>query len=46
MSTGGLICLVAYKIFAADVFDANQPLPEMHMFPDHHRMLKLFLGLP
>ncbi|GJN80554.1 hypothetical protein PLIIFM63780_004081 [Purpureocillium lilacinum] len=44
MSTGGLICLVAYKIFAADVFDANQPLPEMHMFPDHHQMLKLFLG--
>ncbi|KYK61756.1 DUF1760-domain-containing protein [Drechmeria coniospora] len=43
-STGGLICLVAYCIFAADVFDADQPLPEMHLFPDHDLLMKQFLG--
>ncbi|KND92136.1 hypothetical protein TOPH_03173 [Tolypocladium ophioglossoides CBS 100239] len=44
LSTGGLICLVAYFVFAADVFDADQPRPDMLMFPDHHLLLKQFLG--
>lgn len=44
LSTGGLICLVTYFVFAADVFDADQPRPDMLMFPDHHLLLKQFLG--
>lgn len=44
LSTGGLVCLMAYCIFASEVFDARQPLPDMYMFPDHHLLMKLFLG--
>ncbi|KJZ77060.1 hypothetical protein HIM_03381 [Hirsutella minnesotensis 3608] len=43
-STGGLICLVAYCIFAADVFDADQPRPDIYMFPDHRLILQRVLG--
>ncbi|PFH63241.1 hypothetical protein XA68_15875 [Ophiocordyceps unilateralis] len=44
LSTGGLVCLMAYCIFASEVFDARQPLPDIYMFPDHHLLMKLFLG--
>ncbi|RCI08346.1 hypothetical protein L249_8813 [Ophiocordyceps polyrhachis-furcata BCC 54312] len=44
LSTGGLVCLMAYCIFASEVFDAHQPLPDIYMFPDHHLLLRLFLG--
>ncbi|RDA85484.1 hypothetical protein CP532_0018 [Ophiocordyceps camponoti-leonardi (nom. inval.)] len=44
LSTGGLVCLMAYCIFASEVFDAHQPLPDVYMFPDHHLLLRLFLG--
>ncbi|PHH73587.1 hypothetical protein CDD80_3718 [Ophiocordyceps camponoti-rufipedis] len=43
LSTGGLVCLMAYCIFASEVFDARQPLPDMYMFPDHYLLMKLFL---
>ncbi|KAM4068161.1 yap-binding protein [Hirsutella rhossiliensis] len=44
LSTGGLLCLLAYCIFAGDVFDADQPRPDMYMFPDHHLLMKKYLG--
>ncbi|RDA91058.1 hypothetical protein CP533_3062 [Ophiocordyceps camponoti-saundersi (nom. inval.)] len=44
LSTGGLVCLMAYCIFASQVFDAHQPLPDIYMFPDHHLLLRQFLG--
>lgn len=44
LSTGGLVCLLAYWIFAVTVFDADQPLPEMHLFPEHEQLLTKFLG--
>lgn len=44
LSTGGFLCLLAYCVFAADVFDADQPRPDIYMFPDHHLLMKRFLG--
>lgn len=38
------MCLLAYCLFAGDVFDAHQPRPDIHMFPDHHLLMKKFLG--
>ncbi|KAK5989144.1 hypothetical protein PT974_10644 [Cladobotryum mycophilum] len=48
LSTGGLLCLNAYWMFAADVFDADRGLPDRQLFPrymlpEHHRLLKNFL---
>ncbi|KAM0254835.1 hypothetical protein ACHAQJ_006375 [Trichoderma viride] len=49
LSTGGLVCLNAYWMFAADVFDADrglsnrEPLPQ-YMLPDHQVLLQSFLG--
>ncbi|ROW12627.1 hypothetical protein VMCG_00110 [Cytospora schulzeri] len=44
LSTGGTICLLAYWVFSSTVFDADQPQPEMHIFPDHYNLLENFLG--
>lgn len=44
LSSGGLLCLVAYWVFAADVFDAHQPRPAMYMFPHHHSLLEHYIG--
>lgn len=44
LSTGGTVCLLAYWVFSSTVFDADQPQPEMHIFPDHHDLLENFLG--
>lgn len=44
LSGGGLLCLIAYWVFAADIFDADQPRPAMYMFPDHHALLKHYIG--
>lgn len=44
LSGGGLLCLMAYWVFAADIFDADQPRPAMYMFPDHHVLLKHYVG--
>lgn len=44
LSTGGLAALVAYRMFATDLFDAQYPVPDLHVFPDHHALLQNFLG--
>ncbi|KAK1247960.1 hypothetical protein MKX07_000848 [Trichoderma sp. CBMAI-0711] len=49
LSTGGLICLNAYWMFAADVFDADRGFPDeqlipQYMLPDHQTLLTNFLG--
>ncbi|GAO14110.1 hypothetical protein UVI_02038000 [Ustilaginoidea virens] len=44
LSGGGLLCLIAYWVVAGDVFDADQPRPEMFTFPDHHELLRHCLG--
>lgn len=44
LSTGGTICLMAYWVFSAAVFNADAPVPNMYIFPEHHAMLDLFLG--
>lgn len=43
ISGGGLLCMIAYWVFAADVFDSDQPRPEMHIFPDHQELLKHYV---
>ncbi|KAL6853156.1 YAP-binding/ALF4/Glomulin [Trichoderma novae-zelandiae] len=49
LSTGGLICLNAYWMFAADVFDSDRGFPDeqlmpQYMLPDHQVLLQRFLG--
>ncbi|KAI3399357.1 hypothetical protein diail_7084 [Diaporthe ilicicola] len=44
LSTGGMICLMAYWVFSSTVFDADAPTPEMYLFPDHLTLLENFLG--
>ncbi|KAL1836554.1 hypothetical protein VTK73DRAFT_5022 [Phialemonium thermophilum] len=39
LSTGGSICLVAYWVFSSAVFDADQPKPDMYIFPEHAALL-------
>ena len=42
LSTGGVICLLAYWVFATDVFKADAAMPNLRMFPDHHAMIEKF----
>ncbi|KAK6073640.1 yap-binding protein [Seiridium cupressi] len=44
LSPGGVVCLIAYWLFSTDVFQADSPRPDMHIFPDHHTLLERFLG--
>ncbi|KAH9906394.1 DUF1760-domain-containing protein [Xylariomycetidae sp. FL2044] len=44
LSPGGVVCLIAYWIFSADVFKSDSPVPEMHIFPEHLTILERFLG--
>ncbi|KAI0405468.1 YAP-binding/ALF4/Glomulin [Xylaria palmicola] len=44
LSQGGIACLIAYWIFSTDAFGADNPDPQMHLFPEHLSMLQLFLG--
>ncbi|KAI1173734.1 YAP-binding/ALF4/Glomulin [Nemania sp. FL0916] len=44
LSQGGTASLVAYWIFSTDAFSSDNPNPELHIFPDHLDMMKLFLG--
>lgn len=44
LSQGGAACLIAYWIFSTDAFNADNPSPEMQIFPDHLNMIRLFLG--
>lgn len=43
-STGGLAVLVAYWMFATDMFDAQYSIPDFHIFPNQHVLLQNFLG--
>ncbi|PMB73380.1 hypothetical protein BM221_000801 [Beauveria bassiana] len=43
-ATGGLAALVAYWMFATDLFDAQHSIPELYLFPHHHALLTAFLG--
>ena len=43
LSTGGCISLVAYWLFSAAVFDADQTIPQINIFPDHFLAMKKFL---
>lgn len=45
ISPGGAVCLMAYWIFSRDVFDADQPEPDMFIFPDHLAITERFLGM-
>lgn len=44
LSPGGAVSLVAYWLFSTDVFQADNPQPDMHIFPDHLTLLQRFLG--
>ncbi|EFY91378.1 YAP1-binding protein 1 [Metarhizium acridum] len=44
ISGGGLLCLIAYWVFAGGVFDADQPRPDVYVFPDHQQLLKHYIG--
>ncbi|KAK8019167.1 hypothetical protein PG990_004305 [Apiospora arundinis] len=44
LSPGGAVSVIAYWIFSAEVFEANHPSPEMHLFPEHKTLLERFLG--
>ncbi|KAI1429412.1 YAP-binding/ALF4/Glomulin [Xylaria sp. FL1777] len=44
LSQGGAACLIAYWIFSTDAFGADNPVPKMHLFPEHLDMIRLFLG--
>ena len=43
LSTRGCISIIAYWVFSAAVFDADQPTPDMKIFPDHFALLEKFL---
>ncbi|KAK3944563.1 YAP-binding/ALF4/Glomulin [Diplogelasinospora grovesii] len=43
LSTGGCTCLVAYWVFSSTLFDADEPTPDMHVFPEHFAILDKFL---
>ncbi|OAA53403.1 putative protein family, YAP/Alf4/glomulin [Cordyceps fumosorosea ARSEF 2679] len=43
LATGGLATLVAYWMFATDLFDAQHSIPDLHIFPHHHAVLGRFL---
>ncbi|KAF5017964.1 hypothetical protein F66182_10073 [Fusarium sp. NRRL 66182] len=44
LSPGGFLCLTAYRMFASDIFDADYEQPDVNIFPEHHNLLKRFLG--
>ncbi|CAJ2510267.1 Uu.00g061670.m01.CDS01 [Anthostomella pinea] len=44
LSPGGTVSLMAYWLFSTDVFGADNPEPEMHLFPEHFTILERFLG--
>lgn len=43
LSTGGSIALLAYWVFSSTVFEADHPLPDMHIFPEHFALLDQLL---
>lgn len=43
LSTGGSVCLLAYWVFSSTVFDADQPKPDIYVFPEHFALLDQLL---
>lgn len=43
LSTGGSIALLAYWVFSSTVFEADHPLPDMNIFPEHFALLDQLL---
>ncbi|CAK7268467.1 YAP1-binding protein 1 [Sporothrix epigloea] len=39
LSTGGVLCLLAYWVFASDVFKSDAAVPDLRVFPDYYAML-------
>jgi hypothetical protein len=44
LSTGGFLCLIAYWIFASELFGAHYDRLEASTFPDHFDLLRRFLA--
>ncbi|CAK7242562.1 MAG: YAP1-binding protein 1 [Sporothrix thermara] len=44
LSTGGVLCLLAYWVFASDVFKSDAAVPNLRVFPDHYAMLETFFA--
>ncbi|KAJ2906200.1 uncharacterized protein MKZ38_002625 [Zalerion maritima] len=44
LSTGGTICIVAYMVFSTAIFGAGHPVPGLHIFPNHHKLLAGYMG--
>lgn len=42
LSSGGVICLLAYWVFASDVFKSDATVPNLRVFPDHYAILETF----
>lgn len=42
LSTGGVVCLLAYWVFASDVFHSDASVPNLRAFPDHYAILETF----
>ncbi|KAK1756152.1 YAP-binding/ALF4/Glomulin [Echria macrotheca] len=43
LSAGGCVLLIAYWVFSATLFDADQPTPDINILPDHYNLLEKFL---
>ncbi|KIH91861.1 yap-binding protein-like protein [Sporothrix brasiliensis 5110] len=43
LSTGGVICLLAYWVFSSDVFKSDAAVPNLRVFPDYYAILETFL---
>ncbi|CAK7563950.1 MAG: YAP1-binding protein 1 [Sporothrix epigloea] len=44
LSTGGVLCLLAYLVFASDVFKSDAAVPGLRVFPDYYAMLVTFFN--
>ncbi|CAK7270903.1 YAP1-binding protein 1 [Sporothrix epigloea] len=44
LSTGGVLCLLAYWVFASDVFKSDAAVPGLRVFPDYYAMLVTFFN--
>ncbi|KAI1261928.1 DUF1760-domain-containing protein [Xylariaceae sp. FL1019] len=44
LSEGGVLSLLAYWFFSADIFGAHYPQPTMYLIPDHCELIARFLG--
>jgi hypothetical protein len=43
LPSGGSVALLAYRVFSNDVFEADQPQPQLFAFPEYYSILEKFL---